>query len=66
MLTDHGAFVLINVYAPTDGGNLSRMPFKMRFMAALGRLIQGLREQGRHVILAGVCVWISVGVCVRV
>ena len=54
LLTDHGAFVLLNVYAPTNGGNLSRMPFKVRFLNALRRKMESLRGQGRHVVLAGV------------
>ncbi len=32
--TDHGSFVLFNVYVPNDSGG-SRLPYKMRFLKRL-------------------------------
>ena len=56
VLTDHGAFVLINVYVPNAGDhnrdpqlNRPRLPFKLRFLRALRRKCDALVEAGREV-----------------
>ena len=52
IMTDHGAFVLFNVYVPALGGN--SLSFKMRFLNALRRAMKKQRDDlGRHVILVG-------------
>lgn len=51
VMTDHGAFVVFNVYAPAGGGN--PMSFKMKFLKALRRAMQGQRSAGKRVILVG-------------
>ena len=51
--TDHGEFVLFNVYAPTSGPECEHMAFKMRFFRALRRAMRAQRAAGRPVVLAG-------------
>lgn len=51
LMTDHGSFVLFNVYAPAGGGN--PLSFKMKFLNALRRAMKRKREEGKHVILVG-------------
>eukprot|EP00854_Cymbomonas_tetramitiformis_P003232 gene3232-4076_t len=53
LLTDHGDFVLLNVYAPAGGEGYARLPHKLRFLRALSRRVGELRASGRHVVLAG-------------
>jgi exonuclease III len=53
--TDHGAFVLINVYAPNAGERpaRARLPFKLRWFAALRDRLDKWEAQGREVMLVG-------------
>jgi len=51
--TDHGAFVLFNVYCPTTGSGCEHITFKMTFLRALRRAMQAQRSAGRAVVLAG-------------
>jgi len=51
IMTDHGEFVLFNVYAPCSGGASGMI--KMRFHDALGRAMEEQREKGRKVVLVG-------------
>jgi hypothetical protein len=53
--TDHGAFVLINVYAPNAGDRpgCARLGFKLRWFAALRERVEGLLAEGRQVVVAG-------------
>lgn len=53
VVTDHHAFVLINVYVPATGGIEERVAFKQSFLHALHAKIDALRAAGRHVIVAG-------------
>jgi exonuclease III len=61
LLTDHGGFVLLNVYVHSTGGAADgdegayqdKCARKLAFLAALRRKIGALRAAGRHVILAG-------------
>lgn len=54
--TDHGSFILINVYAPNAGekeqGRL-RLGFKLKFLEALKRKCDELVCLGRHVVIVG-------------
>ncbi|EIE20130.1 DNase I-like protein [Coccomyxa subellipsoidea C-169] len=56
VMTDHGAFVLVNVYGPaisTEESAEERYAFKLRFYEGLLHRIQTLRASGRCVILLG-------------
>lgn len=52
LVTDHGAFVLFNVYAPYDGQGFARLGAKMRFLALLGEAMAEWRLV-KPVVLAG-------------
>lgn len=48
--TDHGAFVLLNVYVPNAGGSdKPRLAYKLAFLAALQRRADALADAGREV-----------------
>ena len=53
MMTDHGSFVVFNVYVPNSGSNNARLPFKLRFLHALRAAMQEQRAKGKAVVLAG-------------
>ena len=48
--TDHGAFVLINVYVPNAGSppERPRLPVKLRFLEAIKRKADALTASGRQ------------------
>ena len=52
LYTDHGAFVVINVYCPNAGSppERARLPIKMRFLEALKRKADALVASGREVL----------------
>lgn len=52
VMTDHAAFVLINVYAPFNS-RPARARFKKAFNAALKARVQTLSAAGRQVVLCG-------------
>lgn len=52
-MTDHGAFVIFNVYVPTNGAAGAKLPFKLRFLDALTARMKVVRAKGKGVILAG-------------
>eukprot|EP00053_Salpingoeca_punica_P012324 m.110342 g.110342 ORF g.110342 m.110342 type:complete len:739 (-) comp15914_c1_seq1:710-2926(-) len=53
IFTDHGSFVIFNVYVPNDGPDSCRLPLKMRFLRALRKSMAAARQQGKTVLLAG-------------
>eukprot|EP01063_Lacrimia_lanifica_P009556 TRINITY_DN16520_c0_g1_i1.p1 TRINITY_DN16520_c0_g1~~TRINITY_DN16520_c0_g1_i1.p1 ORF type:complete len:476 (+),score=126.71 TRINITY_DN16520_c0_g1_i1:90-1517(+) len=55
LLTDHGAFVIINVYLPYTGPQAAdaRVVFKVKYMEALAVLIKQQQEAGKGVFLVG-------------
>ena len=53
ILTDHGAFTLINVYVPYDGEKGVQIPLKLKFLDNLRRLIKQIQASGRPVICVG-------------
>jgi exodeoxyribonuclease III len=60
MVTDHGAFVLVNVYVPNAGDAPKgrpdakpRLAYKLRFLDALRRRCDALAAAGREVLLVG-------------
>lgn len=50
--TDHGNFVLINVYVPAASVE-GRITFKMHFLHALQDKVRALQANGRQVVIAG-------------
>lgn len=50
--TDYGNFVLLNVYFP-NGGMEHRLPYKLEFYDAFFAYCDGLREQGRKLLICG-------------
>lgn len=55
MLTDHKHFVLANIYAPNAGDSpaRARLPFKLRWFAALEAELDSWAQKGRRVIVVG-------------
>lgn len=55
MATDHGAFVLLNVYVPNGGQRpeRARLPYKLEFLARLRELMDKHVAAGKGVVLAG-------------
>ena len=49
-MTDHGSFVLINVYCPAVRDS-SRFEFKMLFLKLLRSRVDALHQEGRRVIV---------------
>lgn len=55
LLTDHGSFVLFNVYAHSTGEDPDGSKFerKLTFLEALRSRVSAMKSAGRHVIVAG-------------
>lgn len=53
IITDHGAFTLINVYAPYDGERGVQLSLKLKFFTALKDLLKAIQSSGRQVICVG-------------
>ncbi len=51
--TDHGAFVLINLYVHNDGPNGAMVSAKMDFLLRVRERVRSLRAAGRKVIVLG-------------
>jgi exodeoxyribonuclease III len=51
IMTDHGSFVVFNVYAPANGGN--PLTYKMKFLNALRRAMKEQRDKQKAVMLVG-------------
>ncbi len=51
--TDHGAFVLINLYVNNDGPDGANVGQKMDFLLRVRQRARALRGEGRRVIVAG-------------
>eukprot|EP00158_Paraphelidium_tribonemae_P004148 Partr_v1_DN26597_c1_g3_i3_m3676 putative Dna-(Apurinic or apyrimidinic site) len=51
-ITDHGWFVLFNVYCPNET-NAERLPFKMLFYRVLEEVARHFVSAGRQVVIAG-------------
>ena len=68
LMTDHGAFVLFNVYAPNASGG-TRMGYKLRWMAALRAAMVRERASGKpasfHMLLSCQTPWRPPAVCAR-
>jgi exonuclease III len=53
LLTDHGEFVLINLYVHNDGDGGVNVPVKMDFLLRVRAQVESLRAAGRRMIVAG-------------
>ena len=51
VMTDHGRFVVFNVYVPANGG--MSLQYKIRFLQALRKAMKEQREMGKKVVLVG-------------
>lgn len=51
--TDHGAFVLLNIYFPNGGASIERHNFKQEFLRELMKYTSALVKEGREVVLVG-------------
>ncbi|KAJ7526235.1 hypothetical protein O6H91_17G089200 [Diphasiastrum complanatum] len=56
MYTDHGNFVLLNVYVPNAGDRQEgrpRLSFKLNFLEALEHLCDKIVNSGKHIVVVG-------------
>lgn len=55
VMTDHGTFVLLNIYVPNGGDRpaRARVGYKLDFLRALRRRADAWRAQGREVRIGG-------------
>lgn len=53
VITDHGAFVLFNIYFPNGGSGDERHQFKQKFLEDLNSHLKALLAKGREVIVVG-------------
>lgn len=53
IITDHGDFVLFNIYFPNGQRDLNRVPFKLDFYREVLARMNAYRDAGRHVIVGG-------------
>jgi exodeoxyribonuclease-3 len=53
MGTDHGDFVLLNIYFPNGKQNDERLAYKMGFYEATLRFCEKLRAEGRSLVICG-------------
>ncbi len=51
--SDHGDFVLFNIYVPNGQHDLGRVPFKLAFCDTLLERCEALKKQGRKLIICG-------------
>jgi exodeoxyribonuclease III len=51
--TEFRDFVLVNAYFPNSQRDHARLDYKLRFCAAMLRLVNGYRRSGKHVLLCG-------------
>ena len=53
LVTDHSAFLLLNVYFPNGGRGEERVAYKMRFYAAVEERCRQWAARGRRVVVVG-------------
>jgi exonuclease III len=53
VMTNHGKFVLFNVYVPHGGNTSEGLVNKMKFLSALRKAMKKQRQEGRAVMLVG-------------
>ena len=52
-MADFGRFMLINCYFPNGGRDQERVPYKLAFYDAFLAFCDGLRDQGRSLVICG-------------
>lgn len=53
LMTDHGSFVIFNIYVPNSGSEYKRYCFKMKFLRALRASVMIQQDAGKHVLIVG-------------
>ncbi len=53
IIADYGAFVLMNIYYPNGQSSPERLDYKMRYYDAFLDYAEGLRRQGRNLLIGG-------------
>lgn len=53
LVTDHGAFVLFNVYFPNGGRSEERLRYKLDFYDAFLNYVKTFQDAGRQVVICG-------------
>ncbi len=53
IVSDHGGFLLYNIYFPNGGRDLSRVPFKLSFSEAVLQHAERRRAEGRSIVICG-------------
>ena len=53
IIADYGDLVLFNGYFPNGGNDLSRVPFKLEFSEAVLQRAEGMRRNGRSIVICG-------------
>ena len=53
LVTDHGAFLMVNCYFPNGKSGPERLDYKMRYKAAITGFCEKLRKQKREIVLCG-------------
>jgi exodeoxyribonuclease III len=53
MLTDHGAFLVLNIYAPNAGRGPEHLERKMAFYVELSQAMARWTQEGRKVVVTG-------------
>lgn len=53
LAADFGLFLLLNVYFPNGGASPERLRYKLDFYGAFLAYLEGLRRQGRNVVICG-------------
>jgi len=52
-ITDHDAFILLNIYFPNGGRGPEHVAHKMAFYAKFHEVVNGFRDDGRDVVVCG-------------
>ena len=53
LIADYAAFTLLNIYFPNGKASAERLRYKMAFYEAFLAYVDGLREQGKQLIICG-------------
>ena len=53
LITEFRGFVLINAYFPNSQRDHARLPYKLRFLRAMAKHMNELRDSGKNVVLCG-------------
>ncbi|MBI4203147.1 MAG: exodeoxyribonuclease III [Chloroflexi bacterium] len=53
IIADYGRFVLLNIYFPNGRSGQERLDYKMRFYDAFLQYVEGLKAQGRRIVVCG-------------